>query len=182
MTDFAEVINFWFSEPVKSKWFRSTVEFDAELKHRYEALWKSGCARELDNWQDHAKGALALVILLDQFPLNMYRDSPLGYSSEAQARDVSRLAIQQGFDKNLQNPEKAFLYMPFMHSEDIEDQNISVSLHESGELENNLRFARHHQEIIRRFGRFPHRNKVLGRESTPEEISYLNSKEAFNPD
>ncbi len=181
MTDFVEVINFWFSEPVKSKWFRSTVAFDTELKHRYESLWKSACARELDDWQEHAEGALALVIVLDQFPLNMYRDSSLSYSSEAQAREVSRLAIQQEFDKVLHKPEKAFLYMPFMHSEDIEDQMVSVSLYEKGELENNLRFARHHQEIIRRFGRFPHRNRIMRRESTLAEIDYLNSKEAFNP-
>jgi uncharacterized protein (DUF924 family) len=182
MIEFAEVINFWFSEPVKSMWFSSTAEFDVQLKHQYESLWESACAREVDDWQMHAKGALALVIVLDQFPLNMYRGSPLGYSSEAQARDVSRLAIQQEFDKNLHGPERSFLYMPFMHSEDIEDQNLSVSLYESGQLESNLRFARHHQEIIRRFGRFPHRNKVLGRESTKEEVRYLNSKEAFNPD
>jgi uncharacterized protein (DUF924 family) len=182
MIEFAEVINFWFSEPVKSMWFSSTAEFDVQLKHQYESLWEFACAREVDDWQMHAKGALALVIVLDQFPLNMYRGSPLGYSSEAQARDVSRLAIQQEFDKNLHGPERSFLYMPFMHSEDIEDQNLSVSLYESGQLESNLRFARHHQEIIRRFGRFPHRNKVLGRESTKEEVRYLNSKEAFNPD
>ncbi len=140
------------------------------------------CAGKINDWQEQAKGALALVIVLDQFPLNMYRNSPLGYSSEAQAREVSRFAIQQEFDKSLQKPEKAFLYMPFMHSENSEDQAFSVSLYESGKLEDNLRFARHHQEIIHRFGRFPHRNKVLGRESTPEEISYLNSKDAFSPD
>jgi uncharacterized protein (DUF924 family) len=182
MIGFAEVINFWFSEPVRSKWFCATAEFDMQLKHQYEPLWESACAREVDDWQMHAKGALALVIVLDQFPLNMYRGSPLGYSSEAQARDVSRLAIQQGFDKSLHGQEKAFLYMPFMHSENIEDQSFSVSLYESGQLESNLRFARHHQEIIRRFGRFPHRSEVLGRESTKEEVRYLNSKEAFNPD
>lgn len=182
MTDFIEIIDFWFSQPVRPMWFQSTPEFDAELRQRYEPLWESARVGAIDHWENQAEGALALVIVLDQFPLNMYRGLPLGFSTEAQALKVSLRAIQGGLDLRFLESQKAFLYMPFMHSEDLADQTFSVSLFGNAGLESNLRFARHHHEIIQRFGRFPHRNRILGRESTAEEIEYLNSREAFNPD
>jgi uncharacterized protein (DUF924 family) len=111
----------------------------------------------------------------------MYRGLPQGFATEAQARDVSQLSVRQGFDKDLHDSEKVFLYMPFMHSENIEDQAFSVQLFENAGLDSNLRFARHHHGIIQRFGRFPHRNRILGRKNTSAEINYLNSKDAFNP-
>jgi uncharacterized protein (DUF924 family) len=181
MMDGADILDFWFSESTRLMWFRSTPEFDAMIMHRYESLWMKAAAGEMGHWRPHAKGALALVLVLDQFPLNMYRGLSRGFATEAQAREVSQLAIQQGFDKNLHDSGKVFLYMPFMHSENVEDQALSVQLFENAERGDNLRFARHHHDIIQRFGRFPHRNSILGRKSTPAEINYLNSKEAFNP-
>ena len=126
-----------------------------------------------------ADGALALVIVLDQFPLNMYRGEARAFATEALARQVADRALARGYDQELAAVEKAFLYMPFMHSENLMDQDRCVSLYEAAGLEDNLRFARHHREIVRRFGRFPHRNRSLGRSSTAEEEAYLSSKQAF---
>lgn len=133
----------------------------------------------LNDWQNNPDGCLALVIILDQLPLNMFRGTAKSFTSEAKSRDVARRAIEQGFDQKIDAARLAFLYLPFMHSEDLADQDLSVQLFETAGLENNLHFAQHHREIVRRFGRFPHRNIILGRASTPEENDYLNSKEAF---
>ena len=128
---------------------------------------------------DSPAGCLALVIVLDQLPLNMFRGEAESFSTEAQSRDVARHAINQGFDAQLEIEQRAFLYMPFMHSEDLADQDLGIELFDQPGLETNLRFARHHREIVARFGRFPHRNDALGRESSAAEIEYLNSKGAF---
>jgi uncharacterized protein (DUF924 family) len=135
---------------------------------------------DLDSWQNTPEGALALVIVLDQFPLNMFRGKPESFSTESQSREVARKAIAKGWDEKLEISSLAFLYMPFMHSENLEDQDRSVYLFEAAGLIDNLRFAKHHRELIRRFGRFPHRNAILGRESSEEELEYLASREAFH--
>lgn len=175
-----ELISFWFSEPISKRWFNSTPDFDNELRERYAELYAQAAQGQLDAWQASAHGALALVILLDQIPLNIFRGLAQSFATEAQARDVADCAIGRGFDQQLGDTQKAFLYMPFMHSEDLADQERSVALYSAAGLDSNLRFARHHRELIRRFGRFPHRNAILGRVSTAEEIAYLNSKEAFH--
>lgn len=175
------LLDFWFAEPARRRWFRSTPEFDAEIRERFESTWRAAAGGELSDWEETPRGALALVILLDQLPLNMFRGRPEGHATEAASRAVAERAIARGFDARLDDVEKAFLYLPFMHSEDLADQDRSVALFESAGLTDNLKWARHHREIVRRFGRFPHRNAVFGRSSTAEESAWLASPEAFNP-
>ena len=174
-----EILDFWFSDEVRKLWFNSTPEFDALLRERFEALWTRASCGELDDWLQSAAGCLALVLVLDQFPLNMFRGQAQSFASEAQSREVARVAIDKGFDQDLDPRARAFLYMPFMHSEVLADQQLALQLFAQPGLEGNLRFARHHHGIVEKFGRFPHRNKALGRESSEPEIEYLNSKEAF---
>ena len=173
-------IEFWFSETVRPLWFKSTTEFDNQLRDRFETVWQQAVANKLDKWAETAEGMLALVIILDQIPLNIYRGLALSFSTEAKAREIAGHAIDKGLDTALPDEQKAFLYMPFMHSETLADQDRSVALYEAAGLEYNLKFAKHHRDIIWRFGRFPHRNNILGRESTEVELVYLVSDEAFH--
>lgn len=174
-----EILDFWFSDEVRKLWFNSTPEFDASLRERFLPLWQQASRGELDHWHENAAGCLALVILLDQFPLNMFRAEAQSFATEAQSREVAQLAIDQGLDEGLEVKQRAFLYMPFMHSESLADQQRALELFDQPGLDDNLRFARHHHEIIEKFGRFPHRNEALGRDSSAAEIVYLNSKQAF---
>ncbi len=173
------VLNFWFDESVKAQWFNATQALDDEIRERFQRMWQAAVRGELDNWLDFAEGCLALAIVLDQFPLNMYRGLALSFSSEGKAIEVSKQSIERGFDQQLASDRLAFLVMPLMHSEDLADQDRAVGLFESAGLEANARFAHHHRELIRQFGRFPHRNEILGRECTEEETAYLQSKQAF---
>ncbi|NNF95899.1 MAG: DUF924 domain-containing protein [Halobacteria archaeon] len=174
------ILEFWFSDTVRPLWFQSTPEFDAELRDRFEPVCHSAEQGNLGDWAETPEGALALVIVLDQFPLNIYREDVLSFSTEAKAREIATLAIERNLDADLTDDQKAFLYLPFMHSEELADQDKSVALFEAAGLAENLKFAQHHRDIIRRFGRFPHRNKILGRQSTEEELAYLESDEAFH--
>lgn len=173
------IVAFWFSDTVRPLWFKSTPEFDNQLRDRFETLWQDAAAGKLDSWAVNAEGVMALVILLDQIPLNIYRGKAHGFSTEAKARQIARKAIDKGWDTTMPDEQKAFLYMPFMHSESLEDQDLSVLLYQAAGLEDNLKFAEHHHNIIQRFGRFPHRNAILGRKSTAAELTYLASDEAF---
>lgn len=174
-----DIIDFWFSEAARKLWFKSTPEFDLQLRETYQDSWERARRGELDHWMQSADGCLALVVVLDQFPLNMFRNTAQSYATEAQSREVARVALEKNFDQALDAERKAFLYMPFMHSESLEDQQLALELFAQPGLENNLRFARHHHDIVAKFGRFPHRNEALGRDSTAAEIEYLNSKQAF---
>ena len=174
-----EIINFWFDEEVKERWFNSNDAFDDRLRTLFEITYQSGVTGELDAWQETPEGALALVILFDQFPLNMYRGDIKSFETEALSREIASRAIGKEFDAEMSPMQKAFLYLPFMHSENIEDQQTGVNLFKAAGLSDNLRFAKHHQNIIKQFGRFPHRNKILGRENTADEERYLKSDEAF---
>ena len=176
-----EVLDFWFSPTASRRWFASTPRFDAEVRKRFEAAWRAARTGACAEWEATPEGALALVILLDQLPLNMFRDQPQGYATEALSREVAGRAIERGFDGALDRRQLPFLYLPYMHSEALADQDLSVALFASAGLGDNLRWARHHREIIRRFGRFPHRNAVLGREHTAEEQAWLESPGAFRP-
>jgi uncharacterized protein (DUF924 family) len=176
-----DILEFWFSEESQARWFDSTPEYDRLVKERFEGAWQQVRNGELADWEETAVGALALVIVLDQMPLNMFRNQPESFSSEEQSRLVARRAIGNGFDIELDDAYMAFFYLPFMHSESLADQDRSVMLFETAGLEANLKWAHSHREIIRRFGRFPHRNKILGRESTAEEIEWLKSPEGYNP-
>jgi uncharacterized protein (DUF924 family) len=176
----SEIIDFWFSDRVKALWFNSTPAFDDEIRQRFEDVYLQAKAGKLNSWRHDAKGSLAMCILLDQFPLNMYRGRAESFATEAAARVVAKAAIDAGFDHAVGIDKRAFFYLPYMHSENIDDQNYSVSLYENAGLTENLRYAKHHREIVQRFGRFPHRNAILHRESTPQELAYLASPEAYN--
>jgi uncharacterized protein (DUF924 family) len=173
------LLDFWFSPRVEKLWFHSTPAFDDELRARFGATYAAACRGELDDWAASGHGTLALVLLFDQIPLNIFRKQPQSFATEARARAVAAAAIARGMDADLSGPQKAFLYLPYMHSEDLNDQDKSVELFTRADLCNNLRFAKHHRDLVRRFGRFPHRNAILGRDSTAEELAWLASKEAF---
>lgn len=180
MADPKAILDFWFSPRVSKFWFASTPEFDAELTQAFETVLKEAIAGKLNGWQESAEGALALVIVLDQFPLNMYRGRAESFATGDDAVKVAQAAVDRGFGQRLPKNQLAFLYLPFMHSERLEDQDKSVELFTKAGLSENLKFAHHHREIVRKFGRFPHRNEALGRKSTPEELAYLNSKEGYH--
>ncbi len=174
-----DIIDFWFAQDTRKLWFNSTAEFDQLLRERYLETWEQARRGQLDHWMQSAEGCLALVIVLDQLPLNMFRGDAQSYATEARSREVARQAIERKFDQLLDVDRRAFLYMPFMHSEDLEDQELALELFDQPGLESSLRFARHHHAIVAKYGRFPHRNEALGRSSSDAEIEYMNSKEAF---
>ncbi|MBD3671475.1 MAG: DUF924 domain-containing protein [Gammaproteobacteria bacterium] len=177
MTQPHEILDFWFSERCRKCWFESTQEMDQEIRERFESVWRQARDGELDEWRQSAEGCLALAIILDQFPLNMYRNQPQSFSTEAMARDCAREAIENGFQEQLDESQQLFLFLPFMHSENLADQDTSVELFKQAGME--TKWAQHHREIVKRFGRFPHRNAILGRQSTDEELEYMSSDEAF---
>jgi uncharacterized protein (DUF924 family) len=179
LPDAQSVLDFWFAASMPSQWFSASAALDQQITERFEPLWREAARGELDHWQSSAEGALALIILLDQFPLNMFRNQALAYSTEQQAVAAARSAIARGFDRQIPRNRVGFLYMPLMHSEQLPDQQLSLQLFTDAGLEENAGFARHHLEVVRRFGRFPHRNEALARSSTPAEMQYLNSKDAF---
>jgi uncharacterized protein (DUF924 family) len=143
------------------------------VRRRYLALWQEASAGELSSWETSDDGALALTIVLDQFPRNMFRGEAQAFSSDAKARDVAARAIARGVDARIDPALVEFLYLPFMHSEHLADQLRCVELFRSAPNPDNLRYAEEHAEIIRRFGRFPHRNHLLGRAMTAEEQAFL---------
>jgi len=175
------LLDFWFAPGMQKRWFRSTPALDREIAERFADTWRAGRDGRLAAWEQTGDGALALTILLDQLPLNMFRGRPDSFSTEAQARAVADRAIARGFDQGMPAERLQFLYLPFMHSESLADQARSVALFEAAGLHENLRFARHHRDIVARFGRFPHRNAILGRRSTPEEAAWLASPEGYDP-
>jgi len=174
-----QLIDFWFSQRVQKMWFNSTQDFDKELYNDYYQTYESAVNGDLDHWSESSLGSLALVIILDQFPLNMFRNSPRCFESENKALQAAKDAIKNKQDLDLANEQKMFIYMPFMHSENLQDQDKAVELFAVAELDENLKFAKHHRDIIRNYGRFPHRNAILGRTSTAEETAYLESGSAF---
>ena len=174
-----DVLDFWFSERAQALWFEKSDAFDAEIARIFEATHKAALAGELDGWAETAEGGLALVVLLDQFPRNMYRGNPQSFAADAKARAIARLCLKRGHDMTIDLDRRTFFYLPFEHSEDIEDQDLSVRLfRERSGKERNIEFAEAHRDVIRRFGRFPHRNEVLGRQNTPEEEDYLSEPDA----
>jgi len=173
----SDVIKYWFSEKSRQYWFSSTHEIDNEIKKCYEQLWISAASGELNDWQDSPQGCLALIIVLDQFPLNMFRGKAKSFQTEELAVEVALKAIKKGYDEILNTDELLFLFMPLMHSENLEHQNIQVELFEKYDF--NDEYSKHHRNIVKRFGRFPHRNDILGRKSSTDEVEYLLSDSAF---
>ena len=173
-----DIIDFWFTDSSQQRWFKSTPDFDCELADRFGSSIEAAAQGQLDHWMHNAEGSLALVILLDQFPRNIHRGSAEAYRYDVSARRVCKQAVETGQNRELSGWQLAFLYMPLMHSEDIQDQEESVRLFTEAGLDNTS-YAIHHRDIVRRFGRFPHRNRLLGRENSREETEYLSSENAF---
>jgi uncharacterized protein (DUF924 family) len=181
-----EVLDFWFGregEPgyggFREEWFRKDSDFDREVRDRFEGLYEDAAAGRLAGWKEDARGCLALVILLDQFPRNMYRGDPRSYATDREAQETAQYAVERALDRELPEFQRRFLYMPFMHSENLAHQRRSVELfRELGEDDADDPYAVRHMEIVERFGRFPHRNEVLGRPTTPEESEFLKEPES----
>ncbi|MGA7179876.1 MAG: DUF924 family protein [Thiobacillaceae bacterium] len=169
--DVDAIINFWRKAGPKH-WFARDAAFDAEFRTRFLSLHEAAAQGKLDDWANDAFGALALLILLDQFPRNAFRDTPRMYATDAQARQVADHAIGSGFDLHAPNDLRLFFYLPFAHAESLADQDRSVELTKRLGLEY-VKHALEHREIIHRFGRFPHRNELLGRTTTVEEEHFL---------
>lgn len=173
-TTIPEVLSFWFAGRPVSQWFIKDAAFDAEVRAHLSALHERAVAGALEAWRESAEGCVALCILLDQVPRNLYRGEARAFASDDQALAVTRHALAQGFDRALPQVQRLFLYLPLEHSETLADQELCVSL--VGGLDEQpkwLEYSLRHREIIARFGRFPHRNACLGRASTPEETDFL---------
>ena len=173
----SDVIDYWFSEKSKQFWFASTPSIDKEITSRYETVWEKAASGGLSSWGETSEGSVALIIILDQFPLNMFRGKAKGFKTESMAVEVALNAIDNGFDEEMDNEKLLFLFMPLMHSENLDHQNLQVYLFEKYNF--NLEFSKHHRDLVKKFGRFPHRNEILGRMSTMEELDYLLSDNAF---
>lgn len=168
----SDILAFW-RDAGPDRWYKRDDAFDAELRRRYLDLWQRASAGELSSWEASDDGALALIIVLDQFPRNMFRGDPRTYASDALAREVAHRAIDRGTDARIDPALLEFLYMPFMHSEHLSDQLRCVELFRKSGNAESLKYAEDHADIIRRFGRFPHRNRMLDRATTEEEQAFL---------
>ena len=166
-----KVVAFW-REAGPALWFAKDAAFDARFRERFLLDHESAARGELAQWQSTPEGALALVLLLDQFPRNAFRGTTRMYDTDALARKVANTAFAAGYDQGIERELRTFFVLPFAHSEDLADQDRSVALaRRIGPVD--LAHAQHHRDIVQRFGRFPHRNAILGRESTPQEKDYL---------
>ncbi len=155
------------------RWFTADAAVDAEIRAKFHGLYAAAAAGSLIGWEDDASGALAHMIVLDQFPRNMFRGSAAAFAADPLARAAAGRAIDRGFDRQADKLERPFFYLPYMHSETLADQERCCDLCRTAGDEHTLKFAETHADIIRHFGRFPHRNAVLGRVSTPEEQAFL---------
>ena len=167
-----DVLAFWRAAG-SAKWFRKDEAFDAEIQARYLPSCEAAAAGRLSPWETTPEGALALLILLDQFPRNIFRASARAFAADALARAVADRAIAQGFDQRIPPAERLFFYLPFEHSEGLADQERAVALIRALDNADLLKWAELHADIIRRFGRFPHRNSVLSRTTTTDEQAFL---------
>ncbi len=187
------LLDFWFAPPGdpgrerhRDIWFKSTEEFDAALRREFLADYEAAAAGALRSWEESAEGALAVVLLLDQVPRNIFRETPRAYATDPAARAAADRALERGFDQMAPPAWRMFFYMPFHHSENLADQRRSLALF--GALPRNpdrggslRRYGRPYIEVIERFGRFPHRNAILGRQSTEEEIEFLKKPDQASP-
>jgi uncharacterized protein (DUF924 family) len=169
-----EVLAFWRAAG-PDKWYKKDSDFDAEITRRFLPTYEAAITGKLSHWEDTPEGALALVIVFDQFTRNMFRGSARTFAADALARAAADRAIRRGFDQRIATVERQFLYIPFEHSEDASDQQRSLTLFRANDDAEALKWAELHADIIRRFGRFPHRNAILGRTTTAEEQAFLDS-------
>lgn len=173
-----DILSFWIEEVGQSGWYEASDELDDAISDKFMTTWEQAKTEELHRWPKDAKGALAYIILLDQFPRNMFRGQAKAFSTDKPALCAAKCAISKDWDIRNAEPQRQFFYLPLMHSESLSDQDrcirlIKERMPESGA--SNLLHARAHREVIRRFGRFPYRNEALGRASTSQEIAYMNS-------
>jgi uncharacterized protein (DUF924 family) len=168
----SDILAFW-RDAGPARWYKRDDAFDAELRRRFLDLWQKAAAGELSSWEASDDGTMALVIVLDQFPRNMFRGDARTYASDGLAREVTHRAIERGVDARIDPALRQFLYLPFNHSEHLSDQLRCVELSRAAGDAESLKWAEHHADIVRRFGRFPHRNRLLGRTTTPEEQAFL---------
>ncbi len=167
------VLSFWFEENGPKQWFTKDVTFDDAVCERFGALQARAADGGLTDWRQTDRGALAEIIVLDQFSRNLYRDDERAFACDALALDAAKEALAKGFDQALSETGRVFMYLPFEHSEAMEDQETSVKLYATLTDRSYLEWAERHKAAIDRFGRYPHRNAVLGRESTVEELAFL---------
>ena len=168
----AGILAFW-RDAGPDRWYRPDDAFDAEVRRRFLGLWQRAAAGDLSSWETSDDGALALIIVLDQFPRNMFRGDIRTYASDARAQEVANRTIERGVDARIDPNLREFLYLPLMHSEHLPDQLRCIELSRAAGHTESLKWAEHHADIIRRFGRFPHRNRLLGRATTPDEQAFL---------
>lgn len=176
-----EIIHFWFEETEPQQWFQSSSILDERIAERFGVNYDMAKDGLCNNWAIDAEGALALIIVLDQFPRHMFRGTPQAFETDQNALLIAKEAVHKGFDQVLEPVKRGFLYLPFQHSEILSDQKKSLQLYgamadtnPAGDM-----YAKRHFEPIEKFGRFPHRNEVIGRESTEEEIEFLKTHKGF---
>lgn len=170
---YEEIIKFWFEEIESSQWWKKDEEFDDHIRTRFLDVHNKAVNCELFLWRETSLGALAEIIVLDQFSRNMFRDNPKSFAYDSLALALSQSAIASGIDSELSKKMRAFLYMPFMHSESLEIHSVAEILFSKLGVQSSIEFEKRHKEIIEKFGRYPHRNRILGRVSTPEEDAFL---------
>lgn len=170
---YQEIIDFWFDEINKSKWWTKDDEFDEHIRSRFSNIHSRAVKGELFQWRTTSLGMLAEIIVLDQFSRNMYRNTPKSFAYDLTALTLAQSAIAGGYDLQLDKEKRSFMYLPFMHSESLEIHDQAVVLFSKLGNESTLQFEYKHKEIIEKYGRYPHRNKILGRVSTPEETEFL---------
>lgn len=173
LPDAETVLRFWFDELDPAQWFRKDPALDAIIGERFGALLEAAGCGELWQWRQTPRGRLAEVVVLDQFSRNIHRDSPLAFARDPLALVLAQEAVAGGADRALEVMQRAFLYMPWMHSESLAIHEVALELFDQPGLEEQLRFEHRHRDILLRFGRYPHRNAILGRPSTPEELAFL---------
>ncbi|MBC8158455.1 MAG: DUF924 domain-containing protein [Alphaproteobacteria bacterium] len=174
--DANDVLEFWFAESKPEQWYKKDSDFDQVIRDRFGKTHAVAVSGALDHWAETADGYLALIIVLDQFSRNMCRDDPGAFAADPKALALTKMALEKGFVEKATKEQAQFLLMPLMHSESLADQEMSIPLFERHCGEKVAEFAIRHRNIIARFDRFPHRNAVLSRESTPEEIEFLKTE------
>lgn len=172
MSDAASVLEFWLNAGPKT-WFSKDDAFDASIKQQFDALHERAAANELSGWENEPDSSLALILVLDQFSRNLFRNDARAFAQDALCLKISKSALSREFDTKVDPQVRQFFYMPLMHSESILDQRHCVSLFHAANMPDNLKYAILHRDIIERFGHFPHRNSVLGRPTSPAERSFL---------
>jgi uncharacterized protein (DUF924 family) len=171
--DASDIISFWFEETPAEKRFAKDDKFDSLLRERFLSLHQQASCGELYHWRGTAEGRLAEIIILDQFSRNMFRDQAVSFAQDGQALILAQEAVAAGFDQQVSKNKRGFFYLPYMHSESAKIHEVSLKLYTALGAEQNLEYEKKHKAIIDRFGRYPHRNKVLGRISTPQEEEFL---------